>query len=172
VFARHGSIHFGFRAVIVILSSCLIVTGCAKLPDKLVTPTLKIETAMKDNQPVYKLLVNTGIQNENSDTALINVKGNIFFLDAGKAEKKVMTIPFELPIILPFDTGIIELEKTYTEKEIEPLLALMGSNKDKLQSDKNLERSFVDDKNIGFELTAYGKKNILDVLREKVNEKN
>lgn len=155
--------------VLGVAASGLIFIGCAKIPDKLVTPTLKIETVVKDNKEMYKMMLSAGIQNENSDVALINMKGTIFFSDAGS---RILTLPFAIPIVLPFDTGIIEVENVYTEKEIMPLVALLGSDKEKLVKDRGIERSFMEDKNIGFEMTGYEKKNILDILRDKLNEKN
>ena len=158
-----------YAALIPVLMGALVLSGCAKMPEKLVSPTMKIEPVVKDNKELYKLMVSTGIQNENSDTAFVDMKGSVVFLD-GKT--RVLAIPFTLPVILPFDTGIIEAEKTYTESEIMPLVTLFGSDKEKLMNEKVLERSFIDEKNITFELTEYGKKNILDLLKDKVNEKN
>jgi hypothetical protein len=162
-------IKFGKLTVLGLGASGLIFIGCAKMPDKLVTPALKIETVMKDNREMYKMMLSAGIQNENSDVVLLNVKGTIFFSEAGS---RILMLPFTIPVVLPFDTGIIEIEKVYTENEIMPLAALLGSDKEKLQKEKVIERSFVDDKNIGFELTGYEKKNILNILRDKLNEKN
>lgn len=156
-------------ALTVILGSALVCIGCAKIPEKLVSPTLKIDPVVKDNKELYKLMVSTGIQNENNDTAFINMSGLIVFKDGGN---RVMTVPFNLPIVLPFDTGIIEAEKTCTESEIMPLVVLLGSDKEKLLNEKGLERSFIDEKIIGLELAGYEKKSILNVLKEKVNEKN
>jgi hypothetical protein len=160
---------FAKTAVSSIVVSGLIFAGCAKMPDKLVTPTLKIEPVVKDNKELYKMMLSTGIQNENSEVAFLNVKGTIFFSDTGS---RILTVPFTIPVVLPFDTGIIEIEKTYAENEIMPLVTLLGSDKEKLLNDKALERSFMDDKTIGFELTGFEKKNILDMLKEKLNEKN
>ncbi len=157
------------RALIAILLVSAGVIGCAKMPEKLVSPTFKIEPVIKDNRELFKLTLNTGLQNENSDTAFLDMKGLIVFKDA---DKRILAIPFRLPVILPFDTGIIEAEKTCTESEIMPLVVLFGSDREKLMNDKVLDRSFIDEKNIGFELTGYEKKNILDLLKEKVNEKN
>lgn len=156
-------------AMIAILGAGLVFIGCAKMPEKLVSPTLKIEPAVKDNKELFKLSLSTGIQNENSDTAFVDMKGLIVFKDGGT---RVLTVPFHLPIVLPFDTGIIEAEKTFSESEIMPLVILLGSDKEKLLNEKVLERSFIEEKNIGFELTGCEKKNILDVLKDKVNEKN
>jgi hypothetical protein len=155
-----------------VLASLVFMTGCAKVPDKLVSPTLKIEMVVADNKEVFKLTLSTGIQNENSDVALTALKGRIVFYDSGKKGAPVMSLPFELPVILPFETGIIEIEKTYTENEIMPLVMAMGSDKEKLLADRGLERTFMDDKGIGLELISYNKEDILDILKGKLNEKN
>jgi hypothetical protein len=162
-------VKLGRMTLVGLAVSGLIFIGCAKIPDKLVTPTLKIESVVQDNREMYKMMLSSGIQNENSAVALINVKGTIFFSDAGT---RILTLPFTIPVVLPFDTGIIEVEKVYTENEIMPLVTLLGSDKEKLEKDRGIERSFMEDKNIGFELTGYEKKNILDILRDKLNEKN
>ncbi len=156
-------------ALIAILGTGVVFIGCAKMPEKLVSPTLKIEPVIQDNKELFKLSLSTGIQNENSDTAFVDMKGLIVFKD-GKT--RVLTVPFHLPIVLPFDTGIIEAEKTFTESEVMPLVVLLGSDREKLLNEKVLERSFIDEKNIGLELTGCEKKNILDVLKDKVNENN
>lgn len=150
----------------------LLLSGCARIPEKLISPTLKIEPAVENNASAYKLMLSTGIQNENSDTVFLNMNGVIFFKGPGKSGDRIFSVPFELPVVLPFDTGIIEIEKTYPEAEIIPLIRLLGSDQDRLAADRSLERSFGDDKTIGFELTGYEKKDILDVLKDKVNEKN
>jgi len=84
----------------------------------------------------------------------------------------VMTLPFVVPVILPFDTGLIDIEKTFAENEIMPLVKLLGSDREKLQSEKLLERTFMDDSTIGFEINGYAKKDIIDLLKERLNEKN
>lgn len=155
-----------------VIAVCLVAIGCAKVPEKLVTPILKIETAIVDNKEAYKLTLNTGLQNENSGTALLNVKGSIFFKDAGSKSPRVMTLPFEVPVILPFDTGLIDVEKTFAENEIMPLVNLLGSDREKIQAEKVLDRSFMDDSTIGFEITGYEKKDIIELLKEHLNEKN
>jgi hypothetical protein len=162
-------VKLGRMTVLGFLASGLIFIGCAKMPEKLVTPTLKIETVVKDNREMYKMMLSTGIQNENSDVALLNVKGTIFFSDG---ESRLLTLPFTVPIVLPFDTGVIEIEKFYTENEIMPLVTLLGSDKEKLEKERGIERSFMEDKNIGFDLAGYEKKNILDILKDKLNEEN
>ena len=163
---------YGSVIIVCAAAASLFIAGCARVPEKLISPTLKIEPAVVNNAPAYKLMLSTGIQNENSDIVFLSLKGNIFFGGSKKSGGRVLTVPFELPVLLPFDTGIIELENTYSENEIMPLVRLLGSDRDRLAKEKSLERSFADDDTIGFELTGYDKKNILDVLEDKVNEKN
>jgi hypothetical protein len=159
------------KAAAVVLAVCLAATGCAKLPGKLVSPALKIEPAVVNNTEAYRLILNTGLKNENSNTALLDVKGIVFFLKDGSKSDRVLTLPFVVPVILPFDTGLIDIEKTFTEKEIVPLVKLLGSDMEKLKSEKVLDHMFMEDKSIGFEITGYAKKDIIDLLKEHVNEK-
>lgn len=163
---------YGTMILFCAMAAGLLLAGCAKVPGKLLSPTLRIEPVPGNNTPMYKLMLSTGMQNENDDVVFLNMKGNVFFKDTGKTGARVLTVPFELPVLLPFDTGIIEIEKIYPEAEIMPLVRFLGSDRDKLASEKAMERSFADDDAIGFELTGYEKKNILDVLKDKVNEKN
>ena len=157
--------------VCVLLASFGVLNGCAKIPEKLDSPTLRIEPVIKDNKELFNLKLNTGIQNENGDTALVSVKGSIVFVDPDSKNARVFSLPFELPIILPFDMGIIEIDKNFTEGEIMPLVVLMGSDRGKLMRDKILERSLPDDRNIKLEFTEFKKENILGVLKGKINEK-
>jgi hypothetical protein len=156
----------------VVVAVCLTAIGCARLPEKLVSPTLKIETTIVDNKEAYRLTLNTGLQNENNGTALLNVKGIVFFRDSASKSPRVMTLPFEVPVILPFDTGLVDIEKTFSGNEIMPLLNLLGSDREKMQAEKTLERSFMDDGTVGFEITAYDKKDIIKLLEDSLNEKN
>lgn len=166
----HDMVSHSTRSVFIALCVfSLAFIGCAKVPEKLVSPTLKIEPVIKDGKELFRLMVSTGIQNENSSTAFLNMKGTICFKDEGSC---VLSVPFQLPVILPFDTGIIEVDKTYPENEIMPLIILLGSDKEKLINEKVLERSYIEEKNIGLTISGYEKKNILDLLKEKVNEKN
>lgn len=148
-----------------------ILTGCAKIPEKLDSPMLRVEPVISENKELFNLKLNTGIQNENGDTALVTIKGTIVFIDPQNKNARVFSLPFELPIILPLDMGIIEIDKNFSENEIMPLVTLLGSDREKLMRDKMIERSFPDDRNIKLELKEYRKEKILDILRGKINEK-
>jgi hypothetical protein len=156
-------------AMVGLMVIALYLTGCAKVPDTLITPNLSIETR---NGEEYTLSLSAGLQNENSDIAFLNMKGDVIFYDPDRSGDTVLAVPFELPVVLPFDTGIIEVQKTYSEKEIMPLVNLMGSDREKLLSEKILERTFIEKNKIGLELSEYQKKKILDLLKDKIHEKN
>lgn len=155
--------------LIALIVIALSLAGCTKVPDRLITPTLAIEA---QGSAVYTLSLSAGLQNENSDIALLDVKGNVVFYDPDRSGATVLAVPFELPVILPFDTGIIEVQKTYSEKEIIPLVTLLGSDREKLMHEKSMERTFIEKNKIGIELSGYQKRKILDLLKDKVHEKN
>ena len=155
-----------------ILSACLIFLGCAKIPDKLLSPTIKIEPVIKDNKEVYNLKLNAGILNDNSDIALMDVRGAVVLYDPASKETQRITFPFEIPMILPFETGVIEIQKVYSENEIMPIVTLLGSDKEKLINDKGMERSILDDKKVKLDISGYKKESILDILKRKPDEKN
>jgi len=154
------------------LSACLIFSGCAKIPDKLLSPTIKIEPMIKDNKEVYNLKLNAGIQNDNSDTALMDVRGAVVLYDPASKETQRITFQFEIPLILPFETGVIEIQNVYSENEIMPIVILLGSDKEKLINDKGMERSILDDKKVKLDISGYKKESILDILKRKPDEKN
>ena len=162
----------GARFWLVVLVFVLAFAGCAKIPDKLITPTLSIEPLVREGREVFMLSLSAGIQNENSGIAFLDMKGNVVFTDPAASRARVMAVPFEIPVILPFETGIIEIEKSYSEEEIMPLVTLLGSDKEKLVHEKILERAFIEKDRIGLELAGYQKKNIVDLLKDKVYEKN
>ena len=154
------------------LSACLIFSGCAKIPDKLLSPTIKIEPMIKDNKEVYNLKLNAGIQNDNSDIALRDVRGAVVLYDPASKETQRITFQFEIPLILPFETGVIEIQNVYSENEIMPIVILLGSDKEKLINDKGMERSILDDKKVKLDISGYKKESILDILKRKPDEKN
>ncbi len=154
-----------------VAASFAMLAGCAKIPEKLDSPTLKIEPVIINHKEMFNLKLSAGIRNENSGTALVSIKGNIVFADPAGKNARVLSVPFNLPIILPFDMGIIEIDKNFSEGEIMPLVALMGSDREKLMRDKILERSVQDERDIRLELTEYRKENILGILKGKIDEK-
>ena len=161
-----------FHSLLGILSACLILFGCAKIPDKLLSPTIKIEPEIKDNREVYNLKLNAGILNDNSDIALMDVKGAVVLTAPEEREGQKISFAFEIPVILPFETGVIEIQRVYPENEIMPIVLLLGSDKEKLINEKGLERSLMDDKSVRLEISGCKKESILTILKRKPDEKN
>jgi hypothetical protein len=162
---------FDTAAACGLLSTCLLVAGCVKIPDKLESPVIKIEPVIQDNKEVYRLRFSAGIQNDNSSTALLDVKGAVSFVDP-EGGNRILSIPFEIPAILPFETGVIESAMVYPENEIMPLVNLLGSDREKLMKNKGLERSFFDDKIVKMKISDYRTEGILTLLGNKLNEKH
>jgi hypothetical protein len=168
----------------VVLASTLFA-GCAKVPDTLHSPTVKISIDIVDNKEVYTLKFTGGIKNENSGYVLKNIRGTVVFKEAEKSSglfsriKKlvpfigqpgVSAIPFEIGIIPPFEMGIIDFEKGFTEKEIIPLADLLMINRDDLVKNRVADDVNVDNKNLSLSIDSFSKVNILNLLKEKVHE--
>ncbi len=139
--------------------------GCIKVPDKLTSPTIKIEPVIKNNKEFYTMRLSAGISNENSDVVLMDVKGAVIFHDPN-IEGQRISLPFELSAIFPFETGALEITKVYSETDIMPLLALLGTDKEKIVNNKGMERSLLDDRKVMLEITGYKKVNVLDALKK------
>ena len=154
-----------------VIALALGAGACAKMPEKLISPMLKIEPVVKDGKEAYRVMVSAGIQNENGDTAFLNVKGSVGFRNPENGTG-VMTLPFTIPVILPFDTGVIEIDKTMEEPAVMPLVHLLGADKEKLNAEKGLERTSLDEKTVVLAIEHCEKKNILKLLRERGNEKH
>jgi hypothetical protein len=154
-----------------LLSICLLVAGCLKIPDKLISPMIKIEPVIQDNKEEYRLRFSAGIQNDNGSTALLDVKGAVLFVDP-EGGNRILSVPFEISAILPFETGVIESARIYPENEIMPLVNLLGSDREKLMKNKALERSFFDDKIVKVKISDYRTEGIISLLRNRFNEKH
>ena len=149
-----------------VIALALGAGGCAKTPEKLISPMLKIEPVVKDGKEAYRVMVSAGIQNENGDTAFLNVKGSVGFRNPENGTA-VMTLPFSIPVILPYDTGVIEIDTTMEEPAVMPLVHLLGSDKEKLNTEKGLERTTLDEKIAMLAIDHCEKKNILKLLKER-----
>jgi hypothetical protein len=145
-----------------------IITGCAKIPDKCMKPTVEIAAKEEGDGNIYLLQFTSKILNENSDVALQDVTGYIYFKKNEKDDKPVFTIPFEIPIILPFGDGNIIEQREYPLEEIAPLVDLLGGDTEKLAIDRGMESTNVYPNNIELKIESYKKKDILDLLKDKV----
>ncbi|PKL38007.1 MAG: hypothetical protein CVV44_12625 [Spirochaetae bacterium HGW-Spirochaetae-1] len=144
----------------------LFFTGCTVKPENVASPSVKIDFAIQDNKEVYTVHFSGGIRNENNSVAFLNMKGTIRLIDP-ETKKAVDSFPFEVPVILPFDTGILDLQVVRTDAEIGPLLDLLKINREQLVSEGSSSGNFIEENDLVLTDLGYEKKNIITLLQEK-----
>lgn len=150
----------------------LAFSSCAKSPEGVQSPGIKIETVTEKDQHTFRLKVSGGIKNENSGTALLDFTGKLNFIDPLNDRKVVESIPFKLPVILPFDSAVIDETVSKSEKELEPLMKLLKINKEELIKEGSVEKFNIRNSFIKLDSVSYQTKDVIKLLKEKLNEKN
>ncbi len=145
----------------------LIGSGCTKMPDTLMSPAAKIDIETQGDREVFIFKMNAGLRNENGDTALLNVKGTVRLLDAGNASKILAEMPFEAPVILPYETAIIDVEKEFTENEIRPVANLLGGGIDEIIKNRGVDNAPLDEKSVKLDIKSYDRRDIVKLLQER-----
>jgi hypothetical protein len=157
---------------ILLLATVLVFSSCAKSPEGIKSPGLKIEAVTENDQEKFKLRISGGIKNDNPHTALLDFSGTLSFIDPSDGGKVVESIPFKLPVILPFDSAVIDVTVSKSEKELEPLMKLLKINREELKKNKSVERFNVLNSLVKLESVSYKTREIIKLLKEKINEKN
>lgn len=150
----------------------LLIIGCAKVPDKIESPGVKIDIIKEDNKEVYFFRFSGGIKNSNTDVAFTDYKGKAVFKEAGDKGKVIRSVDIDLKAILPLDSAIIDTKSILKDEEVQPLLKLLDIDWEKLKKEKSAEKFDIDEKHIGLQNVSFNKKCIIDLLKEKLNEKN
>lgn len=148
----------------------IFAVSCAKIPEKVQSPSLKIDIENKDGGEVYTVQFSGGITNENSSVALGAVKGTISIRDP-KSKETIFTFPFQVEMILPFSMGIIDAVKTCPKKDVDPLIALFSINEAEMIKNKGSEGIFVEEDQVALSIDSYQKHDISTLLQGKINEK-
>jgi hypothetical protein len=156
---------------VMLFLSLLVLAGCDKKPDKIKSPSFKIDIAVSGGKDEYIVKFTGGILNENNSLALMDIKGTIDFIDPDKGKSTVASIPFELDCILPMSMGIVDLEKKFDENGIKPFIDLFKLNREELDKNKGSEGIFIDDKNISLTISSFRKADIVTLLKGKIDEK-
>ncbi len=146
----------------------LVMAGCAKVPDEVLSPSLRVESTVTEGREVYTLNLSGGIQNENKDIVLSDVAGTIVLFDPDQKGGQSFRLPFEIPAILPFDTGIIDIRKEYSEKEIMELVDVLDIEREEFYANRGIENLYVNERNIRIDDLEYDKENIIRVLKRKI----
>jgi hypothetical protein len=165
---------FNMKNLLTILSliTVLVLSSCAKSPEGVESPSIKIEALTENEQETFKLRVSGGIKNENSHTALLDYTGKLNFIDPSDGGKVVESIPFKLPVILPFDSAVIDETVSRSEKDLEPLMKLLKINREELIKNRSVEKFNILNSLVKIDSVSYKTKEIIKLLKEKINEKN
>lgn len=171
-----------------LIITAAVLIGCAKVPDSVENPVMKIDYAILNNAEQYTVTLSAGVTNENPAVAFRNVRGNIDIAEpAGTGifsrlgnllpwskRAVVRKFSFEIPVILPFQTGSIRVEETLTEEQMKPVMELLNIRKESLTADTKGEGFSlnIEDKYITLHFTSLEKRNIHKLLKEKLDEKN
>ena len=144
------------------------MTGCAKLPETVHSPSLKVDVRYQKNTEEFLVKLSGGVANDNSMTALADVTGSITIVDDSGAQ--VFSFPLKQEIILPLAMGIIDTEKTIDKAGIEPLIELFKIDREELEKNGETETIYIDEKKIKLSIDTYEKKDIVKILKGNVNE--
>jgi len=153
------------KVLLFLSAAALIFTSCAKMPDRVLSPSIKagVEAGAEKN---YSLFFTGGIKNENSSTAFLNMEGRVKILsDSGEI---IATVPFKIPAILPFETGVIKEKIELKPEESVKLFAAFSISPEKLGTPEEQGTRFMEEKNIKLTSVKSEKKDILKLLGEKI----
>ena len=160
-------LNFLKKELILSLALLLALTACAKKPESPLSPSVKIGVEKKGEDKIFAVSFTCGIKNENDSTAFINIDGVIEVKNNGGAI--VLTVPFKLPAILPFETGVVQERIELTADQAAPLLDLLSIKKEQLESGEEQGNRFIEDQNIVIKNLNLEKKDIIELLRSKAN---
>lgn len=154
-----------FRNTVAVLSVFLLFTACAKKPEKVLSPSIKIGIEKRGTENVYIADFTCSLKNENDSTAFVNASGTIYIKDnSGKA---VLTVPFTVKTILPFEAGVVLQRIELRENEAAPLMQFLSMSADKLISKEDTGARPLEDNNIELSGLRLEKKDIIDLLKGK-----
>jgi len=150
---------------ILLLAAFSLVTSCAKTPERVISPSVKA-SVVQGEEKSWSIFFTGGIKNENDSTAFINIEGNILLVnDSGE---KIVSVPFKIPAILPFETGVIKEKIDIKGETAEKVFSMLSVSPDKLGTPDEPGNRFLEDKNVKLDSIKFEKKDIVKLLGEKV----
>lgn len=154
-----------YLGITLLLTMIVLITSCAKTPEKILSPSIKAEVVQVADKS-FVIYFTGGIKNENDSTAFLNLKGTALIIsDSGE---KLLTIPFSIPAVLPFETGIIKEKIDIKGETAEKIMNMFSVSVEKLGTPDEPGNRFIEDKNIKLESLKFDTKNIVRLLKEKV----
>jgi len=154
------------KELILSLALLLALTACARKPESPLSPSVKIGVEKKGEDKIFAVNFTCGLKNENDCTAFTNINGVIEVKN--NSSEILLTVPFKIPAILPFETGIVQERIELTADEASPLLDLLAIKKEQIESGEDQGNRFIEDRNIVIKKLDLEKKDIIELLRSKL----
>ncbi len=154
-----------WKKIVLCSIAVMFVSSCAKVPEEVISPALSLKPLSGDESGMVSINFTGGLKNTNDSTVFLNVKGEVAVMD--NAKNILLKIPFGLPSILPFETGIIQTEISMKSGDVIPLLAEFDVDADTFFAGKEPQNLFPDDKKIVLNDLSLEKKCIIEILEGK-----
>ncbi len=159
-------LNFLKKELILTLTLAVAFTACAKKPESPLSPSVKIGVEKKGTDKIFVVNFTCGLKNENDSTAFTGVDGTINVKN--NSGIVVLTVPFKVTAILPFETGIVQERIELTADQAAPLLSLLAVKKEQIESGEDQGTRFIEDQNIVITKLNMGNTDIIELLRSKV----
>lgn len=155
-----------WKKIVVCGAAVLLLSSCAKIPEEVVSPALSLKAVKGDESNMVSINFTGGLKNVNDSTVFLNVKGEVAVIDSEK--NILLKIPFTLPSILPFETGIIQTEISMKSGEVAPLFTEFGVDAEKFIKSGESQNFFPDEGKIVLKNLSLEKRGIVEILEGKV----
>lgn len=155
-----------WKKIVVCGAAVLLLSSCAKIPEEVVSPALSLKAVKGDESNMVSINFTGGLKNVNDSTVFLNVKGEVAVIDSEK--NILLKIPFTLPSILPFETGIIQTEISMKSGEVAPLFTEFGVDAEKFIKSGESQNFFPDEGKIILKKLSLEKRGIVEILEGKV----
>lgn len=157
--------HKSYPGIMLLAAAILCFTSCAKTPERVLSPSVKAEVA-RVAEKSWSIYFTGGIKNENDGTAFINVEGVALLVsDSGE---KLVSIPFKIPVLLPFETGIIKEKIDIKGDTADKVFTMLSISAEKLGTPEEPGNRLLEDKNVKLDSINFKKKDIVKLLGEKI----
>ena len=154
------------KQIICITAVAVMFSACAKIPQEIISPSLSLKAGAADEAGMVSLNFTGGLKNENDSTVFLNVKGEVAVMDS--KNNPILIVPFTLPSILPFETGIVQVRVVKERGELEPLMKEMGIDFEGLEKNGEPANRFPDENKIVLKNLSLEKKGIVEILKGKI----
>jgi hypothetical protein len=150
--------------VIILLA---LMAGCSRVPDRLYNPTAVFRAEIKDNSMAYTIYIKGTLFNEQTEKIYKNIKGTIII---SSNDRDILTIPFEVPVLMPLQKYTVNAEFSGNETDMSPVFALLQVNLDQLKISDQMAYSNeqpIKPDNIKLKIDSYSTENIIDIIKGK-----